>query len=735
MQEPVINESKQYSPYDYPPDLDIAKLHFENNQFGPPDPTLTEAERLARTDPYSNEGPKKLYDFNTKIEDMTSNGLETMLYFKSLKFIIIFIGLYAISQVYPYIRLVMLYHEVNCQKSCSYFKMFYEISAPMVFIVNSDNELVARPEYADIMTVGFVTFSILNGVIWIIFFYMRYDVEMSSLIFNMKRKPRVSDYTIMLGNVDQDTSDEALAEALTKHMQKHELGEPEILQITRGNYLNALANARREFLEAEKKIEEFNRGKELNYSRLDAEMKKQFDKVEAGLKKAYEKALARKDTLENKPKEKTGSTHRITSIAFITIKSAEKARLLLRYESYQTFCQHVLLYPRLALRFLYCGKKSIKFLPPPPTKNILWSHIGSCTFTRYFRYFMMAVCYLPFVLMFIIALGITTIIKTYVKADGNVGFITKIIFAYGIPFGLIKISHIVTDKVLLWLSGIGKGITVSNQRNILIMFNYFFRYTACVLALNIKLVLRRLRIKEKEVTDMDYLAFYSTQVFFYVLCDVGIGAAKKIVDLPLIITKLKIMWFDIQNKKEGGAHKTQRQVNEVFTKPKFELMDQYIEMMFLTYFVYSFNKDCPLATIIVFAYVVLKYWRDKANLVKNRRPADETEHIFSDYAWNVTFPLGILAASTIYFQVANRFVLNENPLLDLVLLLLRITYKILFLFNFFIQSWVIKKAHKNFDSRLQKEMVEQLEKGQGINPNISLGPEGLEQNLTQKDIN
>ena len=729
MQEPAINQAKEYTPYDFPPDLDVAKLHFDNNQFGPDDPNLTEKERKARTDPYSHQGPKKLYKLDTKVENMTSNGLETMLYFKSLKFIYIFIGLYAATQIFPYIRLVRLYYSVNCQQSCSYVSMFYEVTQSMLSSTAGNGQAVGREEFAKIMSEGYIFFTVMIGVIWVIFFKMRYDVEMSSMIFKRKVKPTVSDYTIMIGNVDQDAKDEVLVEALKMQMAMHELGEPEILQITRGRFLDDHDTAIREFLEAEKKLEEFRRGKELNYFGLDDLMKKKFLKIEEDLLKNYEKTLAKKKSVESKPREDPGLIRRVNTVAFITIKSAEQAELLLRYESYQTVLEHICLVPRLIIRFFNCGKKHMKFLPPPPTEDILWSHIGSCTFKRYLRYILMALAYTPFIIFFMFMLIIATIVKARMKSNGKVGFITKIIFEYLIPYALVKISHIVTDKVLLWLSGIGKGITVSNQRNILIQFNYFFRYTACLLALKIKLVLRKLRLNNNEVTDTDVFGFYSTQVFFYVLCDVGVGAAKKIIDYPMLFTKLKIMWFEIQNKKRQGAGKTQSEVNKIFTKPKFELMDQYIKMMFLTYFVYSFNIYCPLTTFIIFIYVILKIWKDKESLVKNRKPADETQHIFSDFAWNVTFPLGIVTATKLYTHKAGGYLLYEAPIVGVLCTFTNWFYVLIFYFNFFIQSFVLKLAHKNFDKRMQREMLTELGASGGVNPEVSFDNGRLSQNF------
>ena len=141
MSEPV-NYHKEYSPYDYPPDLNLARLHFENNQFGPDDPEIMEEERKDRTCPHSHQGPKKTYNLSTKIENLTSNGLETMLYFKNLRLILIFIGLYAASQLLPYIRLVRLYCEANKQKdgSCSKpYQMFYLVTTSMRYTTDSDS--------------------------------------------------------------------------------------------------------------------------------------------------------------------------------------------------------------------------------------------------------------------------------------------------------------------------------------------------------------------------------------------------------------------------------------------------------------------------------------------------------------------------------------------------------------------------------------------------------------------
>ena len=728
--ETVLNakEIKDYSPYDYPPDLRIAQLHFENNQFGPADPDLTEEERKLRTCPYSNEGPKKLYKPTTKLEDLTSNGLETMLYFKNLRFILIFIGLYAATQLLPYIRLVRLYYQVNCveNKNCSYFHMIYQVTNNMKFLSNAPPVPLVREEYAQLMTQGWIYFNIAIPVIWVVFFWMRYDVEMATLIFKRKRRPRVSDYTIMIGNVDQDISDEALVGGLNLAMGKYGLGQPQVLQITRGRFLDQYDDADRQYNEAQNKLDEFNKGKELNYDKLDEKMRKKFDEIEQKLQNNYQKMLAKKTSMESKTRKQPRLTRRVNAVAFITIKSAEQAELLIRYESYQGFCQQICLYCRLIGRFFNCGRKQMKILPAPPGKNILWSHVGFCTFNRYMRYFyIIAFCMPIFIILFVLVLWIFTFMKTRFKAGG--GLVLKVIFGYLIPYIVIKISHSLTDKALLKLSMFGKGITISNHRNILMQFNYTFRYSACWWALHIKYALRLMGVGVNKngtsggFDDVD--AFFSTQVFFYVICDVGYGAVKKIIDLPLIINKLKIMWFEIQhekNKDKGGAGKTQKDVNQVYSKPKFDLMDQYIEMMFLSYFVYKFSIYCPLTIFIAFAYLVIKYWRDKTNLVRHRKPADETEHVFSDFAWNFTFPVGIYACSSIYAANAASFALNEAPLTSFVLMILGFVYPIIFLFNFFIQSWVVRLAHKNFDRRMQREVVGEPGQGGLGKANVSL---------------
>ena len=70
-------------------------------------------------------------------------------------------------------------------------------------------------EYSELMTQGYVSFYVMIGLIWVIFFWVRYDVEMATLLFRRKRRPRVSDYTIMVGNLDQDLPNEAVAGALS----------------------------------------------------------------------------------------------------------------------------------------------------------------------------------------------------------------------------------------------------------------------------------------------------------------------------------------------------------------------------------------------------------------------------------------------------------------------------------------------------------------------------------------
>ena len=508
-------------------------------------------------------------------------------------------------------------------------------------------------------------------------------------------------------------------------MAAYGLRAPQILDITRARFLDHFDHVERDFNEARNKLDQFNKGKELNYKNLDEKMKKKFDKIEKALQKGYQRRLAQKTQLESKQRRHPRLTRRVNAVALVTIKSADQAELFLRYAAYEGFCAHFCYVFRILCRFFNCGRKNMKFLTPPPTKDILWDHVGFCTFNRYMRYFFISLLNTPIMLVFVLIMAGFTILKISIKSTGGIAFVYKVIFGYLLPFIIIKLSHKTTDAVLLKLSRIGKEITASSQRNFLMQFNYTFKVMVCAWALSIKYIIRWFMVIRDDVQDTDLYAFYSSQVFFYVLSDVGFSALKKIVDLPILVKKFEIQRFEKNfKKKNGDVGKTQGEVNELYTKPEFQLMDQYIEMMFQCYFCFKFSLYSPVTVFIIFAYIVIKYCRDKVNLVKNRRPPQQTEHIFSDYAWKITFPVSIWVSSVIYSNHASPFLAVQAPWVAFWLFWVRWIYCLIAFFNSSIQSLVVKLAQRNFDRRMQREIVRMQEMTVGVNPEVSLEGDG-----------
>lgn len=536
--------TEEYDPYKTPPSLELSKLHYKCSGIGEP---ILDAKYC----PCCLQPQKKPFSFNKYSHNVFEFGSTISLYFQFSKHVLILMTLYLLGNIYPLIKQAEYYCSLETDQGriCNIlnFKMFYDYTD---FYFNKENGEKIRNIYTENYWVSYGVNLVM--IYYVLFFQIGQECLITRLEFNKKLSP--SDFSIMVGNVDETQGEKGVRDFIEDECQTHSFGDLGVVKVNLGTMKGNSATCEKKIFETKKKIENLEEyaGSLLHLTKKDAKLiESQKKKLEKEMKKT-EKSLKKFKDCENKCQKEYIEKSSKNAIAFVTFKNPSSVKKMLQIREKKQ---------NIFKRVCPCYKKKMQIMEAPEPDDINWRYIGYTTVRRCYSNFIITIIAMILLTLLSGGLFLLQILKSFLGYGKNDLSVMTRMFLNIIPNIMILAYSAIFRKLLIKFGNFLKQL-VKNKYYVFITeklaraASISFIVTMVVLIGTNKAAF----FKVEDKHDLTQI-FCKTVVFYF--------AFKSILDPVMTLFPLKFL-IDLWKNRNIG----ELQYDNIYPKTKFHYMSQ-----------------------------------------------------------------------------------------------------------------------------------------------------------------